>query len=417
MGIQGLRATDSFDTDARPLNWRAGILRRYPNGKAVLTALTSLMPKAATDDPTFNWWQQVLTSQRAVLGANLDDGSSGTVQDITVAADPAGEEEGGARQFVEGHILRVEETGEILLVTQDPTSDTVLRVQRSFGTVAATTVDYDGAGVNPNLHCIGNVFEEGSDAPTAVMYDPTKYYNYTQTFRNTLEATRRALKTRLRTVEHAREAKRQCAELHAIEMEKAFLFGERWEGTRKGKPATTTGGIVNFIHADNVFNGGGASGIDMETLEGFLEQAFRFGSSEKLVLCGNLFLLGIQRIVRRNAAIQIFSGIKEFGMNVTRIDTPFGSIVCKTHPLMNQLTGGTTTGTAYYGINSWGIGLDMAEFRYRYLTDSDTKYQPVLQANGIDGMKSGYLTDAGLEIHHSRNHFRFYNLVTGVADT
>ena len=46
---------------------------------------------------------------------------------------------------------------------------------------------FTGAGVNPNLLCIGSAFEEGSLAPTGVNYDPTERYNYTQIFRRTLE--------------------------------------------------------------------------------------------------------------------------------------------------------------------------------------------------------------------------------------
>lgn len=414
MGIMGLRATDSFDSDARPLNWRAGVLWRYPNGKAPLTGLTSLMSKRSTDDPEFNWWQQVLTSQKVQLGADAGTGTT-----LTVVADPAGEEVGGAKQLVEGHILWAAQTGELMMVTADPANDTTVEVVRSWGAVAATTIDYDGANVNPYLYVVGNAFEEGSDAPTAMMYDPTKYNNYTQIFRNTLEATRTALKTRLRTWDLAMEAKRQCAELHSIEMEKAFWWGEAVETTKNGKPIRTTRGVLNFIDAANVKNAAGGS-IDMDTLEEYLYEAFRFGSDEKMGFCGNRALLTINQVVRKNTSMQIFSGIKEFGMRVTRLDTPFGSLVLKTHPLFNQIIGGenpTTGGGRFYSMNESVVILDMAEFVYRYLDDSDTKYQPVLQDNGIDGKKSGYLTECGLEVHHGKNHYRINQLAVGAADT
>ena len=63
--------------------------------------------------------------------------------------------------------------------------------------------------------------------PTGVNYDPTKKYNYTQIFRNTLEMTRTASKTRLRTGDQVKEAKRECLELHSIEMEKGFIWGAK----------------------------------------------------------------------------------------------------------------------------------------------------------------------------------------------
>lgn len=54
MAINGLRTTANFVTDQRPKNWRETILLLYPNGKAPLTALTSLMKSEKTDDPEFN---------------------------------------------------------------------------------------------------------------------------------------------------------------------------------------------------------------------------------------------------------------------------------------------------------------------------------------------------------------------------
>jgi len=53
--------------------------------------------------------------------------------------------------------------------------------------------------------------------------------------------------------------------------------------------------------------------------------------------------------------------------------------------------------------------LDQTNLKYRYITD--TTYEKKLEANGMDGMKSGYLTEAGLEIHHPTTHF----LVTGLT--
>ena len=51
MAIQGLIGTGDFVTDERPKNWLQGVLMRYPNGHAPLTALTSAMKKKVTDDP------------------------------------------------------------------------------------------------------------------------------------------------------------------------------------------------------------------------------------------------------------------------------------------------------------------------------------------------------------------------------
>lgn len=418
MAIAGLRATDSFDSDARPLNWRAGVLWRYPNGMTPLTGLTSLISKRMVDDPEYNWWEQAFTEQRVALGADIDDGTSDT--DLTLVANPAGKEEGGGLQLFPGHILRSEETGELMLVTA-VTSDTAITVVREFAGSTGVAITYNAAGVNPNLHVVGNAFEEASDAPPAVMYDPVKVRNYTHIFRNTLEASRTALQTRLRTVDLATEAKRQTAELHAIEMEKAFWWSLAYEGSLNGKPHRTMDGVLARVHADNIIDGvtdSAGAGPTLEEFENWMELCFRYGSSEKMAFCGNGAVLTLQRIIRfaRGAQFELMQGQKEFGMNVMRFVCPFGTLVLKTHPLFNQLLPGITGGSAYTSMSHSMVVLDMEQLKYVYLKGSDTQYERELQANGIDGVKSGYITECSIETHHPKCHMIFNNLSTFASE-
>lgn len=403
MAIQGLRTTLNFVTDQRPKNWREGVLLLYPNGKAPLTALTNAMKSKATDDPEFNWWTKLRNSQRMALSASINT----AVTTIPVTS--------GALNLKDGHLIRVEQSGEILLVTGDPASDTSFTAQRAYSGSTAAAVTYNGAGVNPNMHVIGSAYEEGSLAPTGISRDPSKLNNYTQIFRNTLEMTRTASKTRLRTGDAAAEAKREAYEDHQTEIEKALIFGKPLETTRNGKPLRTTGGIIHNIDSGNIVDQAGVA-LPMNTLEGWLERVFRFGSSEKICFCGNLFLLGINQAIRKNSTYNIQNGLKEYGMNVSRLICPFGELVMKTHPLFNEITGGTTGGTAYYGYNSWGLIVDQAELVYRYMAGDDMRYEKDLQSNGQDGMKSGYITECGLEIHHPTTHFLIKGVASGAAD-
>lgn len=403
MSIQGLRDTSNFVADQRPKNWREGIMLLWPNGKAPLTALTTMMKSESTDDPEFNWWEKTKADQRLESDASWLIGAT----TISVAS--------GALTLKDGHLLWVAGTDEIMLVNGDPSADTSITVVRAYAGTTAAAYDPTAIGANPYLWVVGSAYEEGSDAPTGINYDPTKKFNYTQIFRNTLEMTRTASKSRLRTGDAVKEAKRECLELHSTEIEKAFIFGGRNETTRNGKPIRTTGGIISFIAAANVVNQAGAA-ADLMDLEGWMEQIFRYGSSEKMAFVGNIALLTIQRIVRKNSTYDFVQGQKEFGMNVSRLISPFGEIVLKSHPLFNEYTGGTTGGTAYYGVNSWMMVLDMANFKYRYFSGDDTRYEKNLQNNGLDSMKSGYLTEAGLEVHHPNTHFLIKGLATAAAD-
>lgn len=404
MALQGLRDTSGFITDQRPKNFREGVLLYGANGKAPLTALTSLMKSKKVDDPEFSWWEKARPTQRMQVTADVLIGGTA----FPVAS--------GASQVKRGHVIRVEQSEELMLVVADPVSDTAITVSRGFAGTSAAAFDFDGASKNPFIHIVGNFQSEGSMPPTGIAYDPTKKYNYTQIFRNTLEMTRTASKTRLRTGDAIKEAKRECTELHSIEMEKNFIFGQRIETTLDGKPARMTGGVISFIDSGNVADQAGAD-MDMETLEVHLEKMFRYGSSEKIAFGGNLSLLAIQQIVRKNSAVQIMSGIKEFGMNVSRLICPFGELVIKTHPLFNELVGGTNSGGggAYYGTNSWLLVLDQANLGYRFV--DDTMWQAKLEANGLDGMHSGWLTEAGMEVDIGLSHYLLKGLAGGKVDT
>ena len=404
MAIQGLRDTSNFVTDQRPKNWREGMLLLNPNGKAPLTALTSVMKSKKTDDPEFAWWTKSLQTRRLALNAT----HTAAVTTLTVSS--------GALALKQGDVLYSEENEEQFLVTADPSADTSIIVERGFAGSTAAAITSTGAGVNPNIRVIGSANEEGSLAPTGVSFDPTKILNYTQIFRNTLEMTRTASRTRLRTGDEVKEAKRECLELHSIDMEMAFWLGLGSENTFNGKPQRTTKGLLNFIDSGNVTDLAGAS-TDMETLELHLEQAFRFGSQEKMGFCGNEALLTLQQIIRKNTTYNIQLGVKEFGMNVSKLVTPFGELTLKTHPLWNQMTGGTTDSTAYYGMSSWLAMIDMDMLMYRPFDGADTKWQPKLEANGLDGMQSGYLTEAGLEVHHPTAHYLLKGLATAAADS
>lgn len=417
MPIIGLRDTSGFTTSQRPENWRETLMLLYPNSaeaaKAPLTALTSLMKEKSTDDPHFHWFTKELDDRRLKLAAAFTTGAT------TMTVDPAFKS-----AFIAGEktLLYVEQTGEIILLTADPIATNTIQVRRGVGGSAAAAVDPTVAGTNPYLLIIGTSFEEGSLAPSGLNFEPQDVFNYTQIFRRTLEATRTAAKTRLRTGDAIKEARRECLEYMSVDMERAFILGRRGLSTYNGKPQRQTGGIIWQIEQaapENIKNFATLypGGLTMDALEIQMEALFRVGSSEKMAFCGNAFLLAIQQVIRKNTNWDVQSGIKEFGMKVTRIVTPFGELVLKAHPLFTQNAGGTTAGTAFYGMNNWSLILDMDKLSYRYLTDSDLDYQSDLTPVGLDGMKSGYLAECGIELNHAKTCHLWKGITKGVKDS
>lgn len=410
MAIQGLRTTTNFATDERPQNWREGILLRYPNGNCPLFALTAAMKTRKVDDPDFNWWEKEMQTRAVALNANLTSGA-GTATVVS-----------GGKTLKAGDILWSMQTDEQMRVTADGAVDTIISLERGFAGTTATAITYNGTNINPNLYVIGNVNEEGSAAPTGIGFTPTKVTNYTQIFRDNLEATRTALKTRLRTGDQAKEAKRECLEIHSAGIEKAFWLGKGIETTINGKPARQTKGIKSFI-STNVWTWGTTNsgnylgGTKFQDLENLMRLIFQFGSNEKMVFTGDYALMNLQQLIRNAKGIHWdLRPDKEFGMDVTRVTCPFGSAVFKNHPLFTQIQGGTTGGGAWYGLNSWMFFLDMGNIKYCPFQDDDTKYLPDQQDNGVDGLKSGYLTEAGLEVDHEKTHGLIKNFTAFTAE-
>ena len=397
------------------------MLLLYPNSseiaKAPLTALTSLMKSESTDDPVYHWFQKILDARRLKINANVA-AADGTITVDATFQNTSQSNASVATILKGGDMLFIEQTSEIVRVSTDPTSTTVVPVMRAQAGTTAGVITIANAGVNPYMFVIGSAYEEGSLAPTSVAYDPVEINNYCQIFRSTLSITRTAMRTRLRTGDAVTEAKRDCLEYYTVDMERAFWFnGEKALITLNGNPARYTTGIIQQIRdqAPQNFVAGPANGlIDMNFLEKNLEICFRYGSSEKMMFGSNLILLAVEQAIRKNSFYKIETGLKEYGMRVSRFTTPFGDIVFKVHPLFNQQQGGVANGGAFNSIANNAYILDMANIRYRYV--DDVKYEKDLTPVGLDGLKSGYIAECGLELHHGLSHMVWMGISGGTVD-
>jgi hypothetical protein len=286
MAIQGLRTTANFIANARPENWREGIMLLYPNGMAPLTALTSLMGSQSVDDPHYHWFEKAMQTRRVQITADLNNTDITT--DVAVAA--------GALAFKEGDIFYVESTGELVYVAPNPSSDTVLTVIRGMSNSTKTALTVSGA--NPFMTCIGSAYEEASNAPVGIAFDPNEQVNYTQIFRNTHEITGTAAETNVRTGDEWKEQKRETLELHSIDMERAFFFGKKSVSIRNGKPWRTTGGILSTIPSANIHTY--STPITLDAFESDLVNIFAYGSNEKMAFGGSRGLITLQQMLRRS---------------------------------------------------------------------------------------------------------------------
>jgi hypothetical protein len=382
-----------------------------------LTAIMSKMKSEKTDDPQYYWWTKLLPNQAAAVtgvytdaalsSAYVSGGVAGSVIYLKMLA-------ANIIHFRAGHSVLMRDAS-------DPTLDTVGKVISVAANgvnsyLAVKLLEADDNGLAYLVQCdvvmvIGNMNAEGAAMPNAIAYDPTKLYNYTQIFRTPLSITRTARKTKLRTGDQYKEAKREALELHGIEMEKAFLFGIPYEGTGdNGKPERMTEGLITHIRTNNsacvsdfqtdatyhgknwLDDGGGADFIGE-----FLEILFRYGRQEKLAICGSGALLGLNKLAEASSHFTMTSATKSYGINVTEWLTPFGRVFLKTHPLFNvEAT-----------LRNSMVILEPENCVYRYIDDTqfygegDAKQAaPGTNGGRIDGTQEEFLTECGLEYHH-----------------
>lgn len=416
MALLGMRGSGDWQTDERPKSWRESILYLYPNGTVPLTAILSKMGSEAVEDPQFHWWTKKLQTQggdvtniytdSGLSSAYTSGGVSGDVLYAQVSADTV-------KHFREGHQVMLRDKS-------DYTVDVVGKVvgianNGSSSYIAVKLLEDDDNSASNNLSnsdyilVVGNINEEGASMPDAIAYDPVKWYNFTQIMRTPLSITRTAQRTRLRTGDAYKEAKREALEYHSIELEKAFLFGVPTENTGDGgKPERTTMGLINAIRGGYDGHGGtagvtdnftatysGSKWIDKgeEWLDNQLEEIFRYGDEEKMALVGNGALLGINNLVKTYGSFDLKVRQESYGIRIIEWTTPFGTIMLKRHPLLSfDATNRNSM-----------IIFEPRNIKYRYIDDTtffDEKEKQNTGAGRRDAKDEEYLTECGLEYHH-----------------
>jgi hypothetical protein len=357
-----------------------------------------MLKSEKTDDPIFHWFEKGLPGQRLRInnGAGYADDATSFVVDTTDEANGII----GSKAVRKGMTVLVERTGEILYVSADPTTDTGFDATRAFGeTAAAALVDDDW------LLIVGTVHEEGGAYPTAVGFDPSEHSNYTQIFRSPMFMTRTAMKTRLRTGDQVKQAKREALEMLSIQKERALIFGELKAGTgTKGQPMRSTRGLIRHITngaSGNIIDVGGA--LSESEWDGYMEQLFRYGSTEKLALCGSTALMVLATMAKKGGIqMQMSNKDETYGMNLVSYLTPFGTLMLKSHPLFNEHPVHRTN----------MLIVDPANITERYV--DDIRYLQNRQTAGDDAQGDEYLNEAGLEVWHAKTHM-YLKTITSFA--
>lgn len=432
-------------------NWRFGNIRRsvmynYPNGSAPLTALLSMVKEEVTNDPSFTIYEKRFAQQRSTTAAFNAAGPLAGADGATdlatgdIAADAViFMKVASTSYFRVGHQTRIgnfqvstgASTVKFKTIVTQVVSATVLKMR----VLEAVTAYYNNAAnVGLEVLVTGNAAEEGQvGAALAPYVTPDPITNYTQIFRTPYRVSGTAVPTALKydkggpLYDKAKDATLQ----HAIEMEKAFLFGPKTisqtNGGGAGERTRTTGGLEWYLQQweSGAVYGNTAATVDsddnkriitnssgqirLKTYNAYLERAFRVTSNqanEKVVLAGSGFMQTINDLYAGRTVLQVGNVAgKEFGWEYVMHRTPFGTIIYKTHPLFSQ------NDTLRYS----ALLLDIGNLKYRYMASRDTKQYRNRQPNNADYREDEWLGECGLELEFPESCMFFNNFQEAIS--
>lgn len=370
MAVKGVFASDQGIIGDRRGDFASGLLRIMPTGRSPLLALSAGMERASAMDVIITWFEENHIPGRLDVASFVTDGDG-----VGIVVDDAS-------AIVAGTILLVESSGEYVYVAT--VVGNTITVERGFaGTTPVTIVTDDF------LQRIGTAFEEGSARPTAVANLGFPRFNFCQIFRNTWDVTRTARQATFYTGDLVAKNKADAALFHAEDIERSSIWGVRSVGIRNSKPFRTLDGINQQIVTNVTTAGATTSWAQLrDFLRTIFERNVKGKPNERIAFCGNTALSVVNDIALNTSQMNIEPGITEFGMNVNRVITPFGTIVLMTHPLMVESPHWTTDLYVYHP----GV------IRYRYYSDTSTDdYDKDGSRAGIDADFGVFTTELSIE--------------------
>jgi hypothetical protein len=386
---------DWSSPDYRPKNYREMAFKLWPNSPAPLTYLMSKLPSRTVDDPEYKIFEWRLP-QQFWNPTNISADDPGATQHVvTVGA-------GEAYGLKVGDLLEIEGTDYQYIVITASTNGTTFGIQEYANNVHTPLA-------TENFRWVGSAYAEGTLSPESVMRTPSVVTNYTQIFKDTVEITGTADSTRTRPFKPWPQAKGEALERHMLKLEYATMRGQKYEDTTGATPKRTFGGLNEWITESKDFETGGVS---MDDIEDQLQIAFKYGSKDKALVCGNTAVKILNRVARNHAALQFNLSDKmnkdqTFGLDVSSWVTPFGILRIIPHSLMSESTVYTQDGYI----------LDFKYLEYVKLRGRDTKWFPNAQANDEDAKRGYYQTESGLSVALPEVHQKWINLAAYGADT
>jgi hypothetical protein len=322
-------------------------------------------------------------------------------------------------------------TKEQIIINSVAANGLTLTVTRQVGTVAAAAT-----AVNDVWYQSGNAFEEGSLRPNPITAVAVGMTTFTQIFRNTwaLTDTARAMATAVIEADKANtnnivsSTKMEAANFHALDIERAEIWGQKFNGIRNANPFRTLEGVVaatsdptyypaSYGGTTNVYTAGATTSFTQ--LAAMLEPSLDYQSdgivsNDRVILAGSKAISVINQIGRAQGTFQMTETTSSFGLRFKTFNTDRGTFSMIEHPLLNSNA-------------NWAkmaISVDPNALEIAYLGDRKTYHLSFnvpgetgqdAEDNGIDAIGGTFTTELTLLHNSPPSNAVIYNLTAGVA--
>lgn len=365
-----------------------------PDQSPLLVLTAKNKRKAPCDNPKFEWLEDAEVAVWDTVASTQDYATTATsiiVSDISLYA------VGDIALFPQAATSSALE--ELALVTAVGTNN--VTVTRGIGGTTPAAI-----GSTQSIRIMGGGLVEGGSIPLTRSTKKVTKSSYAAIFRTPVDVSRTMMATKTYGSPQG-ERKLQlikALQRHKQEIEAAGLWSAGGETQAAAGTIWTTQGVKQSI-VDYVTDAG--TTFSLTKFNDFCETAFRYGSSEKLLMAAPKFISAVNFFSQNKLLTS--TGDKVFGVSITRLmANGFGEFL---------LANNFRMGDGIAGKNSFAdeaYAIDLPSIKYRYLAGNgqsqDTKLFEDAVKDGKARQVDEYYSQVGFEVRFSKKHARLYNV-------
>jgi len=393
----GTQGSNTFTKDQAAKSFSGMIARFMPMGDAPLFGLTSMLRTETALQFQHGYFSKTMIFPSVTLSAQAAIGD--TVLSVTSTAN-----------IIPGMLLRPDGAATEIMLVQGVIGGTQLVVQRGVGNTAPAIIPISTLCIQ-----VGNASEEGSVRPLAVSIQTVLQTNFTQIFRNTWAVTGTAAETKMIAGDgNISESKMDCAALHAADIEKSIIWGQKFLGMRNNQLFHTMDGILSIVGSQAPANVTTlAATTNFTQLETALDPVFNVRTdqmvgNERIMFVGGVARRILNNIGRLNGTYMLTQGQTEFGLKFSTLNMTRGTFRIIEHPMLNAW--GSASSYA-----KMAIVVDMASFNLAYLGNRKTKAFDIIGEDGVDAVGGTLTTEVTTLIKNAQAFAVLYNFTAAAA--